>query len=196
MYTDYLFLLSPPENIKHEISRYKKASAKYIGEFASVNSPAYISINQLERQKPFMVDTGLAQIEKQLYAMPPVLLHLDGFKYFTHLHSKYTIYAYIRSTPAVEDWFTLLRKTLNIKKALVPHIIVVRNIPESDFEKLWPHFQHKKLLEPFWINEIKVLQRETFSSSPKWEKFKDFKLKGNGGLMEVVQKDEGVNRLF
>lgn len=177
-YADYLFLLSPPENIKHEISRYKKASVKYIGEFGSMHTPAHITVNQLERQKPYIIDAAIENIEAKINAMPSVLLHLDGFKYFEHLHSKMTIYAYIRNTSAMENWFTLLRKNLNIKKALVPHITVVRNIPEVDFKKLWPNFKNKKLLEPFWLSELKILQRETFgTTAEKWEPYKTIQFK-------------------
>jgi len=182
-YADYLFLLSPPENIKHEISRYKKASVKYIGEFSSMQSPAHITLNQLERQKPYMVDTAIQNLEAKINAMPSVLLHMDGFKYFEHVHSKMTIYAYIRSTPAMEDWFTLLRKNLNIKKIVVPHITVVRNIPEMDFKKLWPNFKNKKLLEPFWIYELKIVQRETFGTTAgKWESYKTIRFKNTEGM--------------
>jgi 2'-5' RNA ligase len=182
-YSDYLFLLSPPENIRHEVARYKKASVKYIGDFGSMNSPAHITINQLDRQKPFMVDTAFERAESTLWAMPPVLLHMEGFKYFEHLHSKNTIYAYIRSTPAMEAWFALLRKNLNIKKAVVPHITVVRNIPEADFKKLWPNFKNKKLQEPFWISELKILQREAFGTvTGKWQPYKTIPFKNTAGL--------------
>lgn len=182
-YADYLFLLAPPENIRHEVARYKKASVKYIGDFGSMNSPAHITINQLERQKPFLMDTAFERIQSTLQAMPPVLLHMDGFKHFEHLHSKMTIYAYIRSTPAMEEWFALLRKNLNIKKAVLPHITVVRNVPGVDFNKLWPNFKHKKLLEPFWIYEMKVLQRETFGTTAgKWEAYKTIQFKNTAGF--------------
>jgi 2'-5' RNA ligase len=202
-YADYLFLLSPPEAIKHEILRYKKASARLIGDYKSMDSPAHISILHIERQKPFFANTTIGHMEKKLYIMPPVLLHVDGFKYFTHLHSKMTIYAHIRSNPAVEAWFTLLKKNLNIKKALVPHITIARDIPEADFNTLWLHFRHKKLFEPFWINELKVVQRETFGSFPKWEKFKTFPFKGtksfeylaSGVENQAEVKDEPENQI-
>jgi 2'-5' RNA ligase len=177
-YADYSFLLSPPPQLKELISKYKKASAKQIGDFKSVNSPAHISVNHLDRQKPFFASHITTHLETTLQIMPPVLLHLDGFKYISHLHSQYTIYAHIRITPAVDAWFTLLKKHLNIRKTLVPHITVVRTIAEADFKTLWPHFRHKQLVEPFWINEMKVVQRETFGSMPKWESFKTFQFKG------------------
>jgi 2'-5' RNA ligase len=187
-YADYLFLLSPPEPVKELICKYKKASVKHIGDFKSMDSPAHVSILHVDRQKPFFADHTVSRLEKQLYIMPPVLLHVDGFRHFTHLHSKMTIYAHIRSTPAVEAWFTLLKRNLNIKKALVPHITVARDIPEGDFNTLWPHFHHKKVVEPFWVNELKIVKRETFGSYPKWEKFKTFPFKGTKSFECLVSE--------
>ncbi|RYU92370.1 hypothetical protein EWM62_02730 [Mucilaginibacter terrigena] len=181
-YADYLFLLSPPEPVKELIGKYKKASVKHIGMFKSMDAPAHISVVHLERQKPFFADQTLTRVEQAVAIMPPVLLHLDGFKFFTHLHSQYTIYGHIRITPAVDAWFGLLRKNLGIKKMLVPHITVVRNVPEADFNTLWPHFRHKKVVEPFWIKELKIVRRETFGSYPKWEPFKTIRFRGIKGL--------------
>jgi 2'-5' RNA ligase len=198
-YADYLFLLSPPEPVKELISKYKKASVKHIGNFKSMDSPAHISVMHYERQKPYFADHTLTQLQQSLNVMPRVLLHVDGFKYFTHLRNQYTIYAHIRITPAVDAWFTLLRKNLGNKKMLVPHITVVRNVPEADFNTLWPHFRHKKVVEPFWIKELKIVKRETFGGSPKWESFKTFEFRGTKGLEYVgnpVEKGRKQINLF
>lgn len=189
MYEDYLRLLSPPEAVKYEIARYKKASAKLIGNFKSMDSPAHISVQHLERQKPFMAETNVSKLENSLNELPPIFLHVDGFKYFTHLHSKMTIYAHIRITPAVDDWFTLLKKKLHIKKTIIPHITIVRDIPEKDFNLLWPHFRHKKLVEPFWVNELKMLKRESFAPSPQWLPFKVFEFKN---LKDMANSAESI----
>jgi 2'-5' RNA ligase len=189
-YADYLFLLSPPQSIKELIGKYKKASAKHIGEFKSLESPAHISVMLADRQKPYFADHTVIRMENTLNIMPPVLLHIDGFKYFPHLHSQYTIYAHIRITPAVDNWFSLLKKKLGMRKTLVPHITVVRDIPEADFETLWPHFHHKKLVEPFWINELKIVKRETFGSFPKWEPFKTFKFRGTKSIEYLDQQND------
>jgi 2'-5' RNA ligase len=194
-YADYLFLLSPPEPVKELIGKYKKASAKHIGEFKSMDSPAHISVMHAERQKPYFADHTVTRLEQTLNIMPPVLLHIDGFKYFTHLHSQYTIYAHIRITPAVDAWFSLLKKNLSVRKTLVPHITVTRNIPEADFNILWPHFRHKKLVEPFWIKELKIVKRETFGSFPKWEPFKTFRFRGTKSFEYLggLDKQTGVS---
>jgi len=200
MYEDYLMLLSPPEAVKHEISRYKKASAKLIGNYKSMDSPAHISVQHLERQRPFMAETNVSKLESSLNELPPILLHIDGFKYFTHLHGKMTIYAHIRVTPAVDEWFTLLKKKLHIKKTIVPHITITRDIPERDFNLLWPHFRHKKLIEPFWVNELKMLKRESFASSPQWIpckvfEFKNFKEMANSAESIINRQAAAENQI-
>ncbi|MES2265780.1 MAG: 2'-5' RNA ligase family protein [Bacteroidota bacterium] len=155
-----------------------------------MDSPAHISIMHMERQKPYFADHTILQIERAINIMPPVLLHIDGFKYFSHLHSQYTIYAHIRITPAVDAWFSLLKKNISIRKTLVPHVTVVRNVKEADFDTLWPHFKHKKVVEPFWINELKIVKRETFGSSPKWEPFRTFGFRGMKKIGDVTTNEE------
>jgi len=187
MYEDYLFLLSPPEAIKHEIARYKKASAKLIGNYKSMDSPAHISVHHLERQKPFMAETNLIRMEKSLNELPPALLHVDGFKFFQHLHNRMTIYAHIRITPAVDEWLTQLKRKLSIRKAIVPHITVVRDVAGPDFERLWPNFRHKKLVEPFGVNELVMLKRETFAHEPQWRPFKIFEFKNKKAAANTAE---------
>ncbi len=191
MYEDHLMLLSPPEVIRNEIARYKKASARLIGDYKSMNSPAHISILHKERQKPLMNDKNLDQMEAELRQLPPVLLHIDGFGNFPHLHGKFTIYANIRSTPAVDDWFDALKKKLKVKKALAPHITITRNVPEKDFNTLWPHFRHKKLVEPFWINRLTVTTRDTFDPYAKWAFFKAFEFKNQQGFIGIENIETG-----
>ena len=197
-YADYLFLLSPPEPVKEIISKYKKASVKHIGNFESMESPAHISILHTERQKPYFAEQTLIRLEPALQKMPPVVLHIDGFKYFPHLHSHYTIYAHIRITAAVDAWFALLKKNLSLRKTLVPHITIVRNIKENDFNTLWPHFRHKKLVEPFWINELKITRRETFGSSVTGELFKTIRFKGmkSPGAVNINEEPQSQINLF
>ena len=177
-YTDYLFLLSPPDSVKEIISKYKKASVKHIGNFKSMDSPAHLSLMHMERQKPYFADYTVSKIEPKINNMPAVVLHIEGFKYFVHLHDQYTIYAHIRVTASVAKWFDDLKKNLNIKRQLVPHVTVVRNVKKEAFEILWPHFRHKKIIEPFWVKELSIAKRETFDSFPKWQSFKTMSFKG------------------
>ncbi|MBL4677628.1 MAG: 2'-5' RNA ligase family protein [Mucilaginibacter sp.] len=195
-YADYLFLLSPPQTIMDEVARYRKASAKYIGDFMGVHSPAHISLAQVERQKPYFADSTLGRMEQRLTIMPTIQLHIDGFKYFNHLHDKKTIYAAIRNTQIADSWFELMKKNLGIKKAILPHITVCRNITDEEFKTLWPHFRHKKWTESFWVNELTVTRRETFEPYAKWQTIKKIPFKGNGlqqGINAPTGRDEQIN---
>lgn len=191
MYEDYLMLLSPPETVKHEVARYKKASAKLIGNYQSMDSPAHISILHLDRQTHSMKEKTNGVMEPSLRQLPPVLLHMDGFGHFPHLHAKMTIYANIRSTPAVDEWFSQLKKKLKIKKTLTPHITIARNIPEKDFKILWPHFKHKQLVEPFWVNALTVVKRDTFDAYAKWEFYKKYEFKNQVGFIGIDNIEAG-----
>lgn len=194
-YADYLFLLSPPQPVIDEVARYKKASAKHIGDFSSMNSNAHISVMTAERQKPYFAENTLNRLEQRLAIMPPILLHIDGFKYFEHLHDKKTIYAAIRNTPAVDDWFELMRKNLGIKKVFLPHVTVCRNISNEQFSTLWPHFRHKRWTEPFWANELTIARRETFEPFAKWQTLKRISFKGNRGLAETTNKTDSNEQI-
>jgi 2'-5' RNA ligase len=172
-YADYLLLLSPPEAVKTEIARYKKASVRAIGKFESMNSPAHISIFKAERQKAFMMEPALKRMEAKLNTMPPVAFHITGFNFFKHGEKAMTIYAEIKESEAVIRWFRLLSINLNLKtKNITPHITVARNITVEQFGKLWPHFAKAKYVDLFWIKELIVLKRETFGQEPKWERHK------------------------
>ncbi|WP_431198508.1 hypothetical protein ACRQ5D_28020 [Mucilaginibacter sp. P25] len=57
----------------------------------------------------------------------------------------------------------------------------MRDIAEKDFDTLWPHFKHKKLVEPFWIKELTILKRDTLDAFAKWDKFKTFEFKNMTG---------------
>src|SRR6478609_11279210 len=127
-YADFLILLSPPETVKNEIDRYKRATAKLIGDYKSMGSPAHISVDNMPRQKPFLTEPAIERMESKMKSMPPVLLHLDGFRFFEHLHGRMTVYASIKETPSTENWFRLLMKNINVKKAFVPHVTIARDI--------------------------------------------------------------------
>ncbi|MFD0794021.1 2'-5' RNA ligase family protein [Mucilaginibacter litoreus] len=195
-YTDYRFLLPVPENINMEISRYKKASVKHIGSFQSMDSPAHISLKTLERQKPYYADQTIERLELQLKTLPPVLLHINGFAYFPHLHGKMTIYAAIKSTPAADNWFEEIKKQLKVKKGILPHITVCRNIAGADFEKLWPHFRHKHWLEPFWVDQLKISKRDSLDRYGNFNAFKTIRFKNTQHLHNEANKsstDEQIN---
>ena len=181
-----MFIISPPWHIGQQVKQFKQSSARLIGEFDGMHGKAHITVKNLRRQKPFFTEPLFAKIEKQLSLMEPTTLQLNGFA--TFLPTDFiTIYAAIKSNPAMEDWFMRLRKCLNEKKA-VPHITIARQVPNNKAKKLWPKFKDRPWNEQFTVNRLTILHRETFGHSKTWEVFKDISFKGDPELNKYVDK--------
>jgi 2'-5' RNA ligase len=162
-YADYLMIISPPDEIKKEISRYKRASVNVIGHFEGMHSTAHITVTHQVRCKPFLVHPAILRMEKRLSSMPPIELQINGFAYFNHDAMCKTIYAVIEPTPKVDNWFRLLTGEMNIKiKNFVPHITIAKNIPVTAFNKLWPNFENRRWQANFQVNSLSILERDTF----------------------------------
>ncbi|MDB5136572.1 MAG: hypothetical protein JWP37_3175 [Mucilaginibacter sp.] len=184
-YLDLMMVLSPPGNIKEIIEVHKQAAAKIIGAYESQHSIAHISITSLPRQKPFMIEHNLLFLENKLKTLPPIDLTIDGFDHFNHGEAFRTIYARIRSSPQTAAWFKELKKILNLKEYLVPHITIARNIPIDSFNQLWPHFKPVKLVADFRVESLTLLHREAFASFAKWGIYKELPFESKLKLEEI-----------
>ncbi|MGY3211489.1 2'-5' RNA ligase family protein [Mucilaginibacter sp. HD30] len=173
-YKDYLMIISPPDEVIKQISKYKRASANKIGLFKGMHAIAHISITHQERCKPFMAEPFILNMEKRLLSMQPVELQIKGFNYFTHGAVGFTIYAVVNVAPPNHNWFKLLRQQMGIRVVnFVPHITVVKNISPSLFKKLWPHFENSKYETNFKATSLTILHRETFAEHPEWRAYKE-----------------------
>ena len=170
-YADFMILLSPSDKVNEEVRDHKSYAAEVIGKYESMNSIAHISIKKMHRQKSFVTEPAIKLLNRKLEAIASINLTIDGFDYFNHGEDYKTIYARIRSTPETSAWFKTLKKHLSIKEFMVPHITIARNIPVTDFNKLWPHFKAINWVESFTVNELTVLQKETFAPFAQWETF-------------------------
>ena len=173
-YADYLMIISPPDAIKKEISRYKRASVNLIGHFEGMHNTAYITITHQVRCKPFLVHPAIARMEKRLAMISPIELQITGFNYFNHGKTGKTIYAVIEITTKTDNWFKLLTSEMGIKvKNFVPHIAIARNIPIGAFNKLWPNFQNREWQTSFMANSLTILERETFVEYSDWRVYRE-----------------------
>lgn len=187
-YLDFMIVISPPAAVKALIDAHKQDAAQLIGAYESQHSIAHISITNLPRQKPFMIAHTLEMLENKLKLMPPVNLTIDGFDHFNHGEAFRTIYARIRSAPETTAWFKELKKILNVKEYLVPHITIARNIPVDDFNKLWPHFKPLKWVEDFGVDRLTLLNREAFASFAHWEIYNEIPFEGKHLIREAPPK--------
>jgi 2'-5' RNA ligase len=187
-YADFMILLSPPDSVKAQVKQHKLDAAGMIGDYESIHSIAHISIKKMPRQKSFLTEPVLLALNPKLGTVPPVTLAIDGFDYFNHGEAYKTIYAKIRNTPGTTLWFKQLKRHLNIKDFMVPHITIARNIPVAHFNTLWPHFKAVKWAETFTVKELTVLQRETFAPFAQWQPFTTLPFNGKADYVPVPPK--------
>ncbi|MGZ3946046.1 MAG: 2'-5' RNA ligase family protein [Mucilaginibacter sp.] len=201
-YKDYIIILSPPMHIAEKVKQFKLAAQRLIGEFEGMYSKAHISLKRLHRQKPFWTEPLFEKLDKQLSLMEPFTLQINGFA--TFLPTDYTtIYAAIRSTPEMEDWFKRLRQCLNEKKA-VPHITIARQVPNDKAKKLWPKFKDRPWDEHFEVKYLTILERETYGYDQTWQVFKQIPFRGKAEWYVLADKkkekvkevDENQGSLF
>src|ERR1700749_3149944 len=191
-YKDYLIILTPPAPIAEQVKKFKQSSARLIGDFEGMHSKAHLTMKRLSRQKPFWTEPMFQQLEKELSLMEPVTLQLNGFA--TFLPTDYTtIYAAIKSTPPMEDWFKRLRKCLNEKKS-VPHITIARQVPNEQAKKLWPKFKDRRWNEEFEVKRLTILQKETYGSDKKWKPFTEIPFRGKPEWAELVSKRKELSK--
>lgn len=173
-YADYLIVISPPESIIKEVSRYKRASVNLIGHFEGMHSAAQIVITHQVRCKPYMVQPAIDHMAGRISTMPPIELQINGFGFFNNSYSTKTIYAIIEQTTRTDNWFKLLISQLGIGiKNFNPRIIIAKNIPVTSFNKLWPNFEGRSFSETFMVNNLTILHRETFVEYCEWRVYKE-----------------------
>ncbi|MDB5139627.1 MAG: hypothetical protein JWR12_1543 [Mucilaginibacter sp.] len=173
-YADYLMIISLPDAIAKEISRYKQASVNCIGHFEGMYSTAHIVVTHQTRCKPFLVQPAIVQMERRLCTMPPVTLQINGFNYVSHGQTAKTIVAGIEITPQTDKWFRLLIGQMGIKlKNFVPHIVIATNIPVPTFNKLWPNFKDREFTGEFTVKSLTILHRDTYVEYQEWKVYKE-----------------------
>ncbi|ASU34918.1 hypothetical protein MuYL_3033 [Mucilaginibacter xinganensis] len=163
-----------PSELVKEISRYKQASVNAIGHFEAMHTPAYITITHQVRCKPFLAQPAIARMEQRISSLPPAELYLNGFGYFSHGSAAKTIYAQIEPTQRNENWFKLLAMQMGIKlKDFTPNVTIVKNIPATTFNKLWPNFHNRKFKYPFTVNSLTILHKDTFTEHDEWRVYRE-----------------------
>jgi 2'-5' RNA ligase len=168
-YADYMIILSPSENICEQVNAHKRYAEGIIGPYHSDHAKAHITIKPMPRRKPYMAEPEIRGLKTHMAQLPPVSLTVDGFDFFSHGAEYRSLYAKIRTDHQTTAWFKALKKGLNIKDYLVPHITIARNIPTVDHNKLWPHFKKLRWVEDFEVNRLTILQRQAFDNFAHWQ---------------------------
>jgi 2'-5' RNA ligase len=174
-YSDYMMVIAPPAEVDLMIAKYKKATARVIGDFEGMYSPTHISVTAQHRQMPDMMKQKLDIYLKYINRLRPVTLHINGFSFFKHGDMGATIYAKIAIDAELNIWFTHLKRTFGDKsKNTLPHITVAKNIPIEKFRRLWPKFIDQQYQYSFIPQGITVLRRPMIGGKDLyWTVFKE-----------------------
>ncbi|PAW94178.1 hypothetical protein CKK33_12045 [Mucilaginibacter sp. MD40] len=180
----FMNLISLPDESNAHIMRFKRACAKHIGQFPSINSRAHISFPPLVFDEntsaaSFSYDDYYRVIESILSNVPAISLKLSGFEYLQHGDQYRTICAALELDPVIMRWFSFFEKIFPSKQKLRPHITIARKIPTASFNILWPHFQRINFEDRFTVRNITVLHKPSYQAGP-YQLYKDISLrKGN-----------------
>lgn len=167
----FLNLISLPDDADKNIKRFKRACAKHIGDFPSVNSRAHISFDRLV----FDTDVSYKAVDHKMFYdvvesilsnVPAIGLKITGFNFFNHGAHHRTIYAAIELDAVTMRWFDFVKKVFLQKDRIIPHITIARNISVDAFNKLWPYFQNLKYSDSFDVEEITILCKDSGSQGP------------------------------
>lgn len=187
-YADYMICLVPSGGIAQQIIGHKVNAASIIGANECFQSRPEISIKPMPRRKPYMADPEINALKAKVKLLPPVTLTMDGFDFFSHGDEYRTLYAKIRSGQFTAQWFKALKKNLNMKDYLVPHITIARNIPKNAFDQLWPHFRKLIWAEDFEVCQLTVLHREALNTFAHWELFTELPFEAKHLVSEAPPK--------
>lgn len=168
-YSDYMMIISPPAEVMDVIMRYKKASARLIGDFEGMYSKAHISVANQHRQMPYVMGQKLECYQRPINRLKPVIMHVNGFNYFKHGNAAATIYAKIELNTEINNWFNHIKRIFGEKrKDIVPHIPVAKNVPVEQFQILWPKFIAQQYRFDFTPQSITVLTRPMIGGKDKF----------------------------
>jgi 2'-5' RNA ligase len=176
-YSDYLFILSPSDDIIDKVRSMKRFCLGIVGGFESLHSKAHITVQPFPRKKPFWIDPVTTKLEKEYTLISPITLQIDGFGVFTSGDNT-TIYARLNITPITDEWFKNVRRSLKLKK-FEPHITIARSLTADQFKRLCPHFRNRDWSETFLVDRLTILQRETIGHDRNWKIFKEIPFRGN-----------------
>ncbi|RFZ84839.1 2'-5' RNA ligase family protein [Mucilaginibacter terrenus] len=170
---NYLYVLSPDEQVKEFIKKYKSWSADVIGSFESRHSIAHITVNYLDRKMLSFVEPSFLNLEYRLRKLPSINLKINGFDCFKESN---TIYASIEMDEMTKAWFDQMQTIAPGKpKHKTPHITILKNLSKKNFDLLWPKFQNALFQHTFKIDNLTVLRKEAFNEDARYKTVAEFK---------------------
>ncbi|MGV3631564.1 MAG: 2'-5' RNA ligase family protein [Bacteroidota bacterium] len=159
---EYLFLVSPPDQIQQDILQIKgKIHSRIPLSPKNLKSKAHISLVEF----PQMNRTEMQIVEKsgKLFKnMQPFELRLEGFGFFHHGRDKRTVYLQVKDSGPIRHVYTSLVEELKLKnEKFTPHLTVAKSIRTTDLEKIEDDLLNYDYSAEFICGKITLLKKES-----------------------------------
>ncbi|SMO71492.1 2'-5' RNA ligase family protein [Gracilimonas mengyeensis] len=159
MLSQYLVLISLPEEITNDVVSMKELFREEFGSFPSEHSVPHITVCSF-----LLMNNRSSEVfslfQQSLQDIAPFQLAIDGFNYFENG----VIYLQIKlseSFTEVSQQLNLCRKHLRIRKnyisSSVPHITIARGLPKQTLRQAKELWMPRSYYNTFEVNELTVL---------------------------------------
>jgi hypothetical protein len=178
-YSDYLLIISLPDQVAREVAVHKQAAVNTIGHFEAMQSTPCIIISHQTRCRPFLVNAAIEKMRARLAVMSPAVLQINGFGFFNDGRYSKTIYAVVKPQENSENWLRLMFKEMGVDtRNFVPGIVIAKRIDAASFCKLWPEISRQEISAIFTPVSVTVLHRETFVEFSEWRVYRELFFNG------------------
>jgi 2'-5' RNA ligase len=193
--TSFHFLLDLPGHINTDIYKLKNEAKRVIGVYPGMNAVPHITVNNYHPNPGDFHEAGFSHFKRPLNALPPVTFEIDGFECFNGAsdHGK-TIYANIKLNTESKFWLKSLWKTTG-KITATPHITIARSLSAEQFNKLWPHFQHRKMQVDFTVSKFTILKVKYIKGEFVSEPYREFDFIGSQNSLSGLYNNYQLSQL-
>jgi len=156
----YLVVLSPPAEIKADISRIKKE----LNSICDISPRNLKSIAHITLTDKLTDEADLHETVGELVGhKQPFTVKLKGWNFFDHGHS-ITLYIDVETPDPVIKLATLLKSS-----SKSPHISLAKRISHDTFEKLRPYLEQMDYAAEWTCTEVTVLRKLMSEKQLGWK---------------------------
>jgi len=156
---DYLVVINPDAQLIGEVRMFKERIARELGIFTSRYSRAHISLFRSVFPEKFQ-DDCIYLLEEVARQQSGFTIYTSKFGHFDHGNVKRTIYVNIANPKPVVELRKRILQLFELKpNDYKPHITVARAISTTEFDKVYPQFDHQLFVRSFSCRGFALLRK-------------------------------------
>lgn len=157
----YFLVIAPPDDIKDKV-RGLKHKLHDVSELSDYNlfSVPHISLINFHTIRP-VNERFIEAVQNVFVRNQAFEVELNGYDFFLHGNSSYTIYVKIKDTEPIMNLHNELSMLLGLPiRSFTPHLTVARTISRLSFEKGYSTVTKNVFDEQFICNSVTILERK------------------------------------